>query len=143
MFAVTAGEILTISATGTASCCLGGSPTNGPDGGGLGGPADITGYMNVGAYINSVQFPLVGVFNVGTPWTILVIGSKDTLTVPVGATELYLGLPDALGFQNPPGYYNDNSGAFTVDITATPLPSTWTMLIAGFIGLSLIGYSRS
>jgi hypothetical protein len=144
MFAVTAGEILTISATGNVSCCFGGSPTNGPDGGGLGGLADITGYGNVGAYINSVQFPLVGVFNVGTtPWTILVIGSKDTLTVPVGATELYLGLPDALGFQNPPGYYNDNSGAFTVDITATPLPSTWTILIVGFLGLGFVAYFGS
>lgn len=141
--AVTAGEILTIDASGTVSCCYGGSPTNGPDGGGLGGAADITGYGNVGPFINPVQFPLVGVFNVGSPWSIFVIGSTDTVTVPIGATDLFLGLPDALGFNNPPGYYNDNTGSFSVSITATPLPSTWTMLIAGFVGLGLFAYRRS
>ena len=137
---VAAGEVLTLSASGTVSCCYGGSPTNGPDGGGLGGAANITGYGNVGPFMNAVQFPLVGVFNVGSPWSIFVIGSADTVTVPAGATELYLGLPDALGFNNPPGYYNDNTGFFTVDVSATPLPSTWTMLIVGFAGLGFIAH---
>jgi hypothetical protein len=138
--AVTAGEVLNFSATGTVSCCYGGSPTNGPNGGGLGGSADINGYGNVGPFINPVQFPLVGVFNVGSPWSIIVIGSSDTVVVPIGATSLYLGLPDALGFDNPPGYYNDNTGSFTVNVTATPLPPTWTMLIAGFAGLGFFAY---
>ena len=52
-------------------------------------------------------------------------------------------MPDALGFNNPPGYYNDNTGSFQVNISATPLPSTWTMLIAGFLGLGFFAYRGS
>lgn len=143
-FAVTGGEQLILTATGTVSCCFGGAPTNGPNGGGLGGTASITGYGNVGPY-SGVQFPLVGVFGgptLTTPWSIFVIGSADTVVAPAGATELYLGLPDALGFNNPPGYYNDNTGGFTVEVTAVPEPSTWLMMIMGFLGLGLVGYRR-
>jgi hypothetical protein len=136
--AVHAGETLDITATGTASCCLGGSPTNGPDGGGLGGAASISAYGDVGAFNNPVQFPLVGVFGgptLTTPWSIFVIGSSDLgVVVPTGATTLYLGLPDALGFNNPPGYYNDNTGSFTVSIGGVPEPSTWAMMLVG-VGL--------
>jgi hypothetical protein len=134
--AVTPGETLDITASGLASCCLGGSPTNGPNGGGLGGTASIAGYGNVGGY-TGVEFPLVGVFggpSISTPWTIFVIGSSDKVVVPVGATELYLGLPDSLGFGQQPGYYNDNTGAFTVDI-AVPEPAAWALMLAGFAGL--------
>ncbi len=45
---------------------------------------------------------------------------------------------DALVFtayQNPAFTYLDN-----VSLTATPLPSTWTMLIAGFVGLGFFAY---
>jgi hypothetical protein len=137
---VHAGETLGFTATGTVSCCLGGSPTNGPDGGGLGGSADITGYGNVDAFINPVQFPLVGVFggpSLSTPWSIFVIGSSDSgVVVPVGATTLYLGLPDALGFNNPPGYYNDNTGSFLVNITGVPEPATWAMML---LGIGMVG----
>ena len=37
-------------------------------------------------------------------------------------------------------YYSDNSGFQTLSITATPLPSTWTMLIAGFAGFGFLAY---
>jgi hypothetical protein len=138
------GETLNLSATGTVSCCLGGSPTNGPNGGGLAGSAAISGYGNVGSFNNAIQFSLVGVFgdpSLAPPWSIFVIGSADTVTVPAGATSLYLGLADALGFQNPPGYYNDNTGQFTVTYSATtPLPSTWLMLLSGFVGLGFFAY---
>lgn len=139
-FGVSAGESLDITATGTVSCCYGGSPTNGPNGGGLGGSAAISGYGNVGPFNNPVQFPLVGVFGgpaLTTPWSIFVIGSSDpNVVVPVGATTLYLGLPDALGFNNPPGYYNDNTGSFSVSITAVPEPVTWALML---MGVGMIG----
>jgi len=34
-------------------------------------------------------------------------------------------------------------GAAAELVAATPLPSTWTMLIAGFIGLGFLGYRRT
>jgi hypothetical protein len=141
--AVTPGELLLLS-TGTISCCLGGSPSNGPDGGGLGGTASIPGYGNVGPY-TGIQFPLVGVFggpSILTPWSIFLVGSSSTLTVPVGVTTLYLGFPDALGFNDPPGYYNDNTGSITVNISAVPEPSTWAMMIFGFAGVGFMAYRR-
>jgi hypothetical protein len=49
-------------------------------------------------------------------------------------------LPGALpGNTNGPSAPNYFSSA-NMDFSATPLPSTWTMLIAGFIGLGLLAY---
>lgn len=135
---VHAGETLTFSATGTVSCCLGGAPTSGPDGGPAGfGPSSIPGFGNVGSY-SGVAFPLVGVFggpSLTTPWSIFVIGSSDTVAVPIGATKLYLGLPDALGFGAVPGYYDDNTGSFSVQVAGVPEPASWAMMLIGFGGL--------
>jgi hypothetical protein len=139
------GEMLHLAATGTVSCCLGGSPSNGPDGGGLGGATDITPLagMNVGEFKSSTQMALVGVFGgpgLTTPWSVFTIGSSWTGTVPTGATSLYLGIADANGFNGPVGWYNDNTGSFTV---AVPEASTWAMLMAGFAGLGFAGYRAS
>jgi len=42
-------------------------------------------------------------------------------------------------FRNDPGYqFLDNVSV--TELTATPLPSTWTMLIAGFLGLGYFAY---
>jgi hypothetical protein len=134
---VTAGETLDITASGLASCCYGVAPYSGPAG--LGGTSSISGYGNVAAY-SGPQFPLVGVFGgptLGTSWSIFVIGAADTLTVPTGATTLYLGLPDSLGFNDPPGYYNDNTGSFTVDVSGVPEPAAWALMLAGFAGLGV------
>jgi PEP-CTERM motif len=142
---VTSGEILNLSAFGTVSCCFGGSPTNGPSGGGLGGGTAITGYGNVAAYTSTTQMELVAVFNVPTLasplWSVFAIGnSYSGLVVPTGATELYLGFADADGFSGPPGYYNDNTGSVTV--SGVPEPSTWAMMILGFVGVGFIAYRR-
>lgn len=146
---VTAGETLTISATGLVSCCYGtlvggvGPDANGPNGGGYAGPQadNISGYGNVGAYTGT-SMELVGVFNVGGVWSIIQIGAADTLIVPAGATKLYLGLADALGFVGVPGWYNDNSGSFDVQITATPLPATLPLFAGGLGIIGLIGRRR-
>jgi hypothetical protein len=139
---VFAGEQLTLTATGLTSCCLGQSPFIGPDGNG--GSSAIGAYGNVAAY-NGVIMPLVGVFggaSIPTAWSIFVIGSSDSLIVPTGATTLYLGFPDALGFNDPPGYYDDNTGSINVEISAVPEPSTWAMMILGFCGVGFMAYRR-
>ncbi len=143
---VSAGETLTLNASGVVSCCLGGSPTNGPNGGPAGfGLASISGYGNVGGY-SGIAFPLVGVFggpSLTAPWTIFVVGAADIVNVPTGATQLYLGLPDSLGFGLTPGYYNDNTGSFAVQVSGVPEPSTWAMMLVGFAGLGLAAYRRT
>ena len=63
-----------------------------------------------------------------------------------GATEtfggtVHLAANDTLQFVvNNDGLYYDDSTALTATISSTPLPSTWTMLIAGFIALALFAY---
>ena len=39
---------------------------------------------------------------------------------------------------SPYGWFGGN-----IELTSTPLPSTWTMLIAGFVGFSFLGYRGS
>jgi len=52
-------------------------------------------------------------------------GKTDTNTIqefvaPPGATRLYFGFLDAVGFNSNPGYYNDNTGAIAVDVLIAP-----------------------
>ena len=136
--AVSAGEYLTISASGAVSCCYGGSPTNGPDGGGLGGTAGVTpGFGYVDPVTSGAELALLGIFDNGTSdyGTPFVVGSSYTIKVPADATFLYLGVADAYGFDDPPGWYNDNTGSFDVTISAAPEPATWAMMLIGFAGL--------
>ena len=39
-----------------------------------------------------------------------------------------------------PGTYGEEDPGATIEISGTPLPSTWTMLIAGFVGLGFLAY---
>jgi hypothetical protein len=41
---------------------------------------------------------------------------------------------------NNDGSYYDDSTALTATISSTPLPSTWTMLIAGFVGCGFFAF---
>jgi hypothetical protein len=122
------GESLTLTARGTVSCCYGGSPINGPDG--LAGSVNISGFGNVDRYAGSATMALVGAFGgpgIPTPWRVFEIGSSYRVTVPNGATALYLGFADALGANNVPGYYNDNTGLLTVTVakpSSSPSGST-------------------
>lgn len=69
-------------------------------------------------------------------------GALLNFTAPSTATQLYLGVIDAYGFNGTTGYYSDNKGSFSVQATllgrAVPEPSSWAMMIIGFgaIGLS-------
>ena len=73
-------------------------------------------------------------------------GALLTFTAPSTATQLYLGVIDANGFNNFSGYYSDNTGSFTVDVntvtSGVPEPSTWAMMILGFAGIGFMAYRR-
>ena len=57
---------------------------------------------------------LAQVFFVGDGRTSL--GSTQWFRVPEGAARLYLGIADAFAFHGPPGFYDDNTGAFQVRV---------------------------
>lgn len=146
---VTAGEVLSITASGTVFCCVGGSTGGtGPDGFatnpfGSGSSISNSTGSTVGTYTDPVgAFSLAGFFLGAADANPFKIGASDTVTVPVGATALFFGLPDASGFNGPSGFYSDNDGSFTVNISAVPEPSTWVMMILGFFGVGYMAYRR-
>jgi hypothetical protein len=147
---VTGGETITLTATGLVNCCDTASFPGviGPNGfspNPFGGPSSSifanSGLLSsVGAY-NGPAFALVGVFDNNLAAGPFFVGSDKTLLVPNGATELFLGFADGAGFNNASGYYQDNSGFLTVN-AAVPEPSTWAMMILGFLGLGFMAYRR-
>jgi hypothetical protein len=56
--------------------------------------------------------------------------------------KLYFGFADSLGFGDVPGYYNDNTGSLTLEVSSVPEPSTWAMMILGFAGIGFMTYRR-
>jgi hypothetical protein len=58
------------------------------------------------------------------------------------AAQLYSGSESSptflLGIY--PGTYGEEDPGATIEISGTPLPSTWTMLIAGFVGLGFLSF---
>jgi hypothetical protein len=142
---VTGGEILNLTASGTADCGVG-CISSGPGGNPQFGTSVIEGYGKVGSYTGTPGegFQLVGVYNTSaTPWAPFVIGAGGSFTVPTGATNLYLGLPDAFGFAGLPGTYNDNTGGFTITGVSIPEPATLAVMLVGLAGLGAILRSRS
>lgn len=67
-------------------------------------------------------------------------GTQQVFDVPTGATELYLGISDAGGYNGSPGSYGDNFGTFTADysvtsLTETPEPAEWGVLAIALTGM--------
>jgi hypothetical protein len=73
------------------------------------------------------------VFFIGDGLTGTGAETTQSFITPVGATRLFLGVPDGLYFNGAPGAYDDNSGAFTVAVTSTvvPEPSSVGLLAIG------------
>jgi len=57
-------------------------------------------------------------------------GVLQSFRAPVGATRLFLGIPDGFGFNGPPGAYDDNDGFYRVHIGVNELPLAITIEIA-------------
>jgi hypothetical protein len=99
-------------------------------------------------YVSSSQYPaflaeLIGTWAnssgaiIGTPF---VVGDgPDTVTAPVGATELLLGVNDDI--------FSDNVGSLTVSVAGpgvavTPIPAALPLLVSGLGALGLLGWPR-
>ena len=63
--------------------------------------------------------------------TFFLIGTGPTILSGLSG-ELLVGYWDSI--------YSDNSGSQQLSVSANPLPSTWTMLIAGFVGFGFLAY---
>jgi len=70
-------------------------------------------------------------------------GTVQTFAVPTGATELYLGISDACGYNGAPSCYGDNIGSFTVNATpqsgpdpSAPEPSSFLLFGTGVLGMA-------
>ena len=89
-----------------------------------------------GVYTDSSGHPIGPIFVIGAG------SSTVPFVVPVNATELFFGIPDGLGFEGASGFYADNSGSFTVNVSSVPEPATWAMMILGFMGVGFMAYRR-
>ena len=86
------------------------------------------------------QFALVGWYQGAS--TVFTIGSSGSVVIPKTDSVLYLGFADGSGFRDASGFYGDNSGSLSVNVSAVPEPSTWAMMILGFCGLGFISYRK-
>lgn len=164
------GRVLTVSATGTATFCGGGTcGTPGPDGPSIGNTnLNASGKIS-GILANSSGF-LAGVFlgaalPASAPASLnftnlnflsiapllgqqFFIGDGKTSTnvtqqffVPDGADFLYFGIADGGSFMGNPDFYDDNVGTYTAQFAVTSTPEPSTIILM-FTGLAAIGIVR-
>lgn len=69
------------------------------------------------------------------------LGDFQEFVTPVGATRLFLGIPDGFGFVGVPGAYDDNDGAYRVRLGINQLPTIPEPVTAtlGMMGLTVLG----
>jgi hypothetical protein len=79
------------------------------------GPAPATlNFNTIGTNFSSLSPVLQQLFFIGDGLTGDGSGDVQVFFVPSGAKFLYLGIPDACGYNGEPGCYGDNSGDFVV-----------------------------
>jgi PEP-CTERM motif len=66
-------------------------------------------------------------------------GQMQIFFTPAGATRLFLGFVDAMGFLGDPGSYGDNVGSTSVEVlNHAPEPGTYLMLGFGLLGIGFL-----
>jgi hypothetical protein len=60
--------------------------------------------------------------------------SFDLNTGSAVLSQLHFGVSDDI--------FTDNSGAFTINVSSVPEPSTWAMMLLGFAGVGFMAYRR-
>jgi len=96
-------------------------------------PPTLTwGAQSFGQYLNLSPL-LQQPFFIGDGWTDQ--GKKQTITVPNGATRLYLGTLDGVE-------WNNNIGEFSVNVESTPEPSSLVLLGSALVAVGLYGRRR-
>ena len=111
--------------------------------GGPSGPAPTAlNFITLGTSFTSLSPLIDQTFFIGDGLTGSGAGTTQTFFVPTGASELFLGISDACGYNGPPNCYSDNSGSFGVssdiatETTPTvPEPSTFVLLGTGVAGV--------
>lgn len=83
----------------------------------------------LGTAFQSLSPGLRQVFFIGDGLTGTGSGRRQTFTAPAGATRLFLGIADSFNFWGPPGAYDDNKGAFYVEIGGLLQPRAYLPLI--------------
>ncbi len=90
--------------------------------------------------------PLLGqVFYIGDGKT--AGGTFQEFIAPIGATRLFLGIPDGFGFGGAPGAYDDNDGSYRIrigvnEVPAIPEPETYALMLAGLAMLRFVARRR-
>lgn len=79
-------------------------------------------------------------------------GAFQQFIAPSGATRLFLGVPDAFGFNGAPGAYDDNDGSYLIrlginedprnPVTPVPEPSSLLLTLAGLATLAYVSRRR-
>jgi PEP-CTERM motif len=89
---------------------------------------DGTAFTSLSPLLNQVFYIGDGLTGDGT-------GTTQQFIVPTGATELYLGISDACGYNGSPSCYGDNSGSFNVTVnptgSVTPIPEPSSLILFG------------
>ena len=100
------------------------------------GPAALD-FTSIGTSFSTLSPVLNQTFFIGDGLTGNGTGTIQQFQAPAGATELFLGISDAGGYNGSPGSYGDNSGDFFAAVTVVPEPSSLALAGLGAAGFAV------